>query len=179
MKKNISINLQGIIFHIEEDGYDVLSRYLTEVKAHFAHYRGHEDIVADIEGRIAEIFSARLSPVQQVITLEDVEAMTAKMGRVSDFATDEPRRRRRGRHRYGRQRRLWLRHLVWQPWRLWVGWHGHRGCCHCHGAPPPVPRHGAPQGGRGSGGHRPVLRHQPGMGAVGLDIARLCAARHV
>ena len=88
MKKNISINLQGLIFHIEEDGFDVLSRYLAEVKAHFANYRGHADIVADIEGRIAELFAARLSPVQQVITLDDVNAMTAKMGRVSDFAPD-------------------------------------------------------------------------------------------
>ena len=88
MKKNISINLQGLIFHIEEDGFDVLSRYLAEVKAHFANYRGHQDIVADIEGRIAELFAARLSPLQQVITLEDVNAMTAKMGRVSDFAPD-------------------------------------------------------------------------------------------
>lgn len=91
MKKNISINLQGLIFHIEEDGFEVLSRYLAEVKAHFANYRGHADIVADIEGRIAELFSARLSPVQQVITLDDVQAMMAKMGRVRDFAdeTDE------------------------------------------------------------------------------------------
>jgi phage shock protein PspC (stress-responsive transcriptional regulator) len=88
MKKNISINLQGIIFHIEEDGYEVLSRYLAEVKAHFANYRGHEDIVADIEGRIAELFSVRLSPSQQVITLDDVNAMTAKMGRVRDFAPE-------------------------------------------------------------------------------------------
>ncbi len=95
MKKNISINLQGIIFHIEDDGYEVLSRYLHEVKAHFASYQGHEEIVADIEGRIAELFSARLSAVKQVITLTDVEEMTAKMGRVSDFNTspdedDEP-----------------------------------------------------------------------------------------
>lgn len=88
MKKNISINLQGLIFHIEEDGYDVLGRYLAEVKAHFASFRGHQDIVADIEGRIAEIFSARLSAAKQVITLDDVEAMTAKMGRVRDFAPD-------------------------------------------------------------------------------------------
>ncbi len=88
MKKNISINLQGLIFHIEEDGFEVLSRYLAEVKAHFASYRGHQDIVADIEGRIAELFAARLSPMQQVITLDDVNAMTAKMGRVSDFAPD-------------------------------------------------------------------------------------------
>jgi len=94
MKKNISINLQGIIFHLEDDGYEVLSRYLHEVKAHFASYQGHEEIVADIEGRIAELFSARLSVNKQVITLLDVEEMTAKMGRVSDFAAepdeDEP-----------------------------------------------------------------------------------------
>jgi phage shock protein PspC (stress-responsive transcriptional regulator) len=88
MKKNISINLQGIIFHIEDDGFEVLSRYLQEVKAHFANYQGHEEIVADIEGRIAELFSARLSPIKQVITLTDVEEMTAKMGRVSDFASE-------------------------------------------------------------------------------------------
>ncbi|RZL06184.1 MAG: PspC domain-containing protein, partial [Hymenobacter sp.] len=87
MKKNISINLQGIIFHIEDDGYDVLSRYLQEVKAHFASYQGHEEIVADIEGRIAELFAARISPAKQVITLADVQEMTAKMGRVSDFNT--------------------------------------------------------------------------------------------
>jgi phage shock protein PspC (stress-responsive transcriptional regulator) len=88
MKKNISINLQGIIFHLEDDGYEVLSRYLHEVKAHFASYQGHEEIVADIEGRIAELFSARLSVNKQVITLLDVEEMTAKMGRVSDFAAE-------------------------------------------------------------------------------------------
>ncbi|PJJ61085.1 PspC domain-containing protein [Hymenobacter chitinivorans] len=85
MKKNISINLQGLIFHIEEDGYDVLSRYLAEVRAHFSGYRGHEEIVADIEGRIAELFAARTSSTKQVITLDDVQEMVGKMGRVSDF----------------------------------------------------------------------------------------------
>ncbi|MGI4874417.1 MAG: GIN domain-containing protein [Janthinobacterium lividum] len=95
MKKTISINLQGILFYIEDDGYDVLSRYLQEVKAHFASYQGHEEIVADIEGRIAELFAARTSAAKQVITLADVEEMTAKMGHVSDFNTapdedDEP-----------------------------------------------------------------------------------------
>ncbi|UYZ59626.1 PspC domain-containing protein [Hymenobacter latericus] len=88
MKKNISINLQGLIFHIEEDGYEVLQRYLQDVKAYFSTYRGHEEIVADIEGRIAEIFAARLSSTKQVITFDDVEAMVAKMGRVQDFQQD-------------------------------------------------------------------------------------------
>ncbi|ALD20600.1 PspC domain-containing protein [Hymenobacter sp. DG25A] len=85
MKKNISINLQGLIFHIEEDGYEVLGRYLAEVRAHFSGYPGHDEIVSDIEGRIAELFAARLSSTKQVITLGDVEEMTAKMGRVSEF----------------------------------------------------------------------------------------------
>ncbi|AIZ64236.1 hypothetical protein PK28_12055 [Hymenobacter sp. DG25B] len=89
MKKNISINLQGLIFHIEEDGYEVLGRYLAEVRAHFSGYPGHDEIVSDIEGRIAELFAARLSSTKQVITLGDVEEMTAKMGRVSEFQSAE------------------------------------------------------------------------------------------
>ncbi|GAB3197391.1 phage shock protein PspC (stress-responsive transcriptional regulator) [Pontibacter aydingkolensis] len=90
MKKNISINLQGIIFHIEEDGYEQLSRYLTSIRTYFSNYEGHEEIVADIESRIAEIFSARLNPGKQVISLEDVEYLITRMGNVTDFEVAEP-----------------------------------------------------------------------------------------
>ncbi|WP_242928522.1 PspC domain-containing protein [Pontibacter vulgaris] len=85
MKKNISINLQGIIFYIEEDGYEQLSRYLASIRKYFSTYEGHEEIVADIEYRIAEIFSSRLSPAKQVITLEDIQYLIARMGNVTDF----------------------------------------------------------------------------------------------
>jgi phage shock protein PspC (stress-responsive transcriptional regulator) len=93
MKKNISINLQGMIFHIEEDGYEQLSQYLAAIKAYFSAYAGHEEIIADIEARIAEIFFAKLSPTKQVITSEDVQALVAQMGSVKDFQNleeDEP-----------------------------------------------------------------------------------------
>lgn len=90
MKKNISINLQGIIFHIEEDGYEQLSRYLASIRTYFSNYEGHEEIVADIEARIAEIFSARLAPGKQVISLEDVQYLIARMGDVTDFEVLEP-----------------------------------------------------------------------------------------
>ncbi len=90
MKKNISINLQGIIFYIEEDGYEQLSRYLASIRTYFSNYEGHEEIVADIELRIAEIFSARLSPGKQVITLEDVQYLIARMGHVTEFEVNEP-----------------------------------------------------------------------------------------
>ncbi|MDQ4139547.1 MAG: PspC domain-containing protein, partial [Bacteroidota bacterium] len=86
MKKNISINLQGLIFHIEEDGYEQLRQYLAAIKTYFSNYAGHEEIVADIEGRIAEVFSGKLNPGKQVITQEDVQALIAQMGSVQDFA---------------------------------------------------------------------------------------------
>lgn len=89
MKKSISINLQGLVFHIEEDGYEHLRRYLAEVKAHFATYAGHEEIVADIESRIAELFSARLTATKQIITFEEVVAVTAQLGSVADFDLPE------------------------------------------------------------------------------------------
>lgn len=89
MKKSISINLQGLLFHVEEDGYEQLRQYLSEVKAHFSNYAGAADIVADIEGRIAELFAARLGADKQVISAEDVAAVTAQLGRVADFDLPE------------------------------------------------------------------------------------------
>ena len=89
MKKNISINLQGMIFHIEEDGYEVLRTYLDSIKIYFSGYAGHQEIIADIESRMAEIFYANLTPTKQVITLEDVQALIKKMGSVNDFAQQD------------------------------------------------------------------------------------------
>lgn len=90
MKKNISVNLQGMIFHVEEDGYEILRQYLASVKEYFSTYEGHEEIVADIESRIAEIFYAHLNPGKQVITMLDVQALMNQMGTVSDFEMVEP-----------------------------------------------------------------------------------------
>src|SRR5436190_1659455 len=76
----------NMIVHIEEDGYEVLRNYLESIKNYFSGYTGNQEIIADIESRMAEIFYATLSPAKQVITLEDVEALIRKMGSVSDFA---------------------------------------------------------------------------------------------
>lgn len=89
MKKNISINISGIIFHIEEDGYDTLRKYLDSVNRYFASFEDSAEILADIEGRIAEIFLARLNEGKQVITAEDVSTLIATMGSVSDFKAAE------------------------------------------------------------------------------------------
>ncbi len=89
MKKNISINISGIIFHIEEDGYETLRKYLDSVNKYFASFDDNSEILSDIEGRIAEIFLSKLNDGKQVITAEDVSNLIATMGSVSDFKAAE------------------------------------------------------------------------------------------
>ncbi|MEQ9402979.1 MAG: PspC domain-containing protein [Cyclobacteriaceae bacterium] len=85
MKKNISINIGGIIFHIEEDGYDKLKNYLDSVNKYFSSFEDSKEIIEDIEGRIAEIFLTRLDEGKQIINKEDVDDLVAIMGTTKDF----------------------------------------------------------------------------------------------
>lgn len=89
MKKNISINISGIIFHIEEDGYTKLKNYLDSINRYFSAFDDSHEIIADIEGRIAEIFLAKLKDGRQVVSLEDVESLIATMGSIRDFQAVE------------------------------------------------------------------------------------------
>src|SRR5688572_26745119 len=89
MKKNISINISGIIFHIEEDGYENLRKYLDSINRYFASFEDSSEILADIESRVAEIFLSKLNEGKQVITAEDVNSLITTMGSVSDFKAAE------------------------------------------------------------------------------------------
>ncbi|MBN3520203.1 PspC domain-containing protein [Algoriphagus lutimaris] len=89
MKKTISINISGILFHIEEDGYDTLRKYLDAINKHFSSYKDNHEIISDIENRIAEIFLSNLKNNKQVITAENVDKLIEKMGTIADFATVE------------------------------------------------------------------------------------------
>src|SRR5690349_21302056 len=89
MKKNISINISGIIFHIEEDGYETLRKYLDSINKYFSSFEDSSEIMADIESRIAEIFLSKLNEGKQVITAEDVNSLITTMGSVSDLKAAE------------------------------------------------------------------------------------------
>lgn len=89
MKKNISINISGIIFHIEEDAFELLKGYLDGINSYFSSFNDSQEIIADIESRIAEIFLTKLSDEKQVITVEDVENLKATMGSIQDFQAVE------------------------------------------------------------------------------------------
>lgn len=86
MNKTIIININNIVFHIEEDAYEVLRAYMIEIKRHFGKSEDSKEILEDIENRIAEMFAERItSGRKEVIIMEDVNQVIAQMGRVSDF----------------------------------------------------------------------------------------------
>ena len=88
MKKTYNINLGGIVFHIDEDAYELLDKYLSNLRIHFSKEEGAEEIVHDMELRISELFSERLNEKNQVITLKDVEESIAQMGKPEEFSED-------------------------------------------------------------------------------------------
>ncbi len=90
MKKTIQINIAGLIFNIEEDAYEKLSQYLNAIKQYFASYEGSDEIVSDIEARIAEKFIAGQNPeTNLVIGIEQVNSLIQSMGTVADFEAIE------------------------------------------------------------------------------------------
>jgi phage shock protein PspC (stress-responsive transcriptional regulator) len=86
MNKTIIININGTVFHIEEDAYEVLKNYMTDVKRHFLNSADSLEITTDIENRIAEMFSELLArDNKQVIVEQDVKLVIEQMGTVEDF----------------------------------------------------------------------------------------------
>ncbi|WP_461449765.1 PspC domain-containing protein [Mucilaginibacter sp.] len=86
MNKTIIININGIVFHIEEDAYEILKNYMTDVKRHFLNSADSLEITTDIENRVAEMFSELLAAEnKQVIVEQDVNKVIDQMGRVEDF----------------------------------------------------------------------------------------------
>lgn len=83
MKKTLTINLNGSIFNIDEDAYQVLNDYLNDLGRHFAQNE-KDEILKDIEARIAELFTER-SIHRSVINITDVEEVMEILGKPSDF----------------------------------------------------------------------------------------------
>ena len=88
MNKTISINLGGFFFHIDEDAYQKLTRYFDAVKRSLSP-EGRDEIIKDIESRIAELFQERMKTEKQVITLTEIDEVIAIMGQPEDYKIDE------------------------------------------------------------------------------------------
>lgn len=88
MKKTFTANLNGTVFHIEEDAYDQLQRYLANIRAKFSGSSEAEEIMSDIENRIAELFHERLQG-RQAVSMMDVDHVIQVMGQPEDYVDDD------------------------------------------------------------------------------------------
>jgi len=89
MNKTVTINISGIIFHIEEDAFDKLNAYLNTIKGYFTNTEGGSEIMADIEARIAELLQSATSVSKQVIVIDDVAQVIAVMGKPEEFGSEQ------------------------------------------------------------------------------------------
>ena len=89
MNKTVNINLAGTFFHIDENAYLKLQRYLEAIKRSFTDSQGRNEIIADIEARIAELFNERVQNEKQVISIKEVEEVITIMGQPEDYIVDE------------------------------------------------------------------------------------------
>src|SRR3989338_7790117 len=90
MNKTVTINLSCIVFHIDEEAYQQLGRYLAAIKKSFKNTEGGDEIISDIESRIAEIFKEKLAKNNiQVINTTDVTEVIAIMGKPEEYTDAE------------------------------------------------------------------------------------------
>jgi len=85
MNKTIDINIANQIFHLDENAYLSLKNYLDAIKAYLANEQSQDEIIQDIEARIAELFIKRMISDKQVINTEDVNEIIKIMGQPEDY----------------------------------------------------------------------------------------------
>ena len=89
MKKTLSINLNGRVFNIDEDAYELLDNYLLNLKSYFRKDSDSAEIIQDFEARIEELFQERIRLGYNVITIEQVETIIERMGKPEDFGSED------------------------------------------------------------------------------------------
>lgn len=89
MNKTISVNIGGRVFNIEEIAFEKLNKYLNTIRGYFKNQESADEIISDIELRIAELFMERTSNQKQVITEHDVDDIIAIMGQPEDYMEED------------------------------------------------------------------------------------------
>lgn len=88
MKRTYTINISGSVFHIEEDAYEALQKYMLNLKEYFGKSDEGKEILADIEARIAELCSSESTAGINIITLKMVNEVIETMGTPESFSEE-------------------------------------------------------------------------------------------
>ena len=90
MNKTININLGGYFFHIDETAYQKLRRYLDAISKSLSDDpQGKNEIIADIEARISELLSEKITDARQVVNEQDISNIIKIMGEPEDYTESE------------------------------------------------------------------------------------------
>lgn len=89
MKKVININFQGRILPIEEMAYENLKNYIETLRTYFDKEEGKDEIINDIECRVAELCEDRLKKGAVCITEDDIDLIITSIGRPADFEAQD------------------------------------------------------------------------------------------
>ncbi len=104
MKKNITINLCGRLFQIDEDAYEVLQKYIESLRSYFGRQEGGDEIADDIEARIAELFDELRQQGVEAITIDHVKDIITRIGKPEQLAgggdDDNPNNNVNSGHKY-------------------------------------------------------------------------------
>ncbi|MBN9285652.1 MULTISPECIES: PspC domain-containing protein [unclassified Flavobacterium] len=88
MNKTVSINLGGFFFYMDEDAYQKLNRYFDAIKRSLSP-DGRDEIMNDIESRVAELLSEKLSSEKQVVGLTEIDQVITVMGQPEDYRIED------------------------------------------------------------------------------------------
>lgn len=77
------------MFHVDEDAYQLLDKYLTNLRIHFRKEEGSDEIMDDFEARISELLGERVRLGHEVITIEQVEEIIKRMGKPEEIFEEE------------------------------------------------------------------------------------------
>ena len=90
MNKTININLGGFFFHIDEIAFQKLKRYLDSILRSLSDDpQGKNEIISDIEARISELLSEKITDARQVVNEGDIDEVIKIMGQPEDYADAE------------------------------------------------------------------------------------------
>ncbi len=90
MNKTININLGGYFFHIDENAYQKLKKYLEAIRKYLSNDpEGKEEIISDIENRISELLSEKMTHSRQVVNKSDIDEIITIMGQPEDYRVTE------------------------------------------------------------------------------------------
>ncbi len=87
MEKIIQIEYQGRSFSIEESAYQLFQSYEKDLKNFFSKEEDGDEIVADLEYRMAEILEQKSAG--STLYIKDIEDLMEMIGKPADFETTE------------------------------------------------------------------------------------------